>query len=100
MSRLFSVMKFLIFATSLIWEMAVVCSQVLDTETVTIKQGTLRGNSKVLNGQRIFSFLGIPYAEPPVGNRGLRPTSPHSGWKVKDHFGFANTSNLTISLNA
>ena len=82
MTRPFSVMKFLIFWTSLTWEMAAVCSQVLDTETVTIKQGTLRGNSRVLNGQRIFSFLGIPYAEPPVGTRRLRPTSPHPGWKV------------------
>jgi len=79
--RLFWSIKILIFCTSLIWEMAVVESQILDAETVTIKQGVVKGSTKVLNGQRLSTFLGIPYAEPPVGNRRLRPTSPHPGWK-------------------
>ena len=85
-SKLFALLKCLIFATSLIWEMARVDCQILDTETVTIQQGVLRGGSKLLNGQRIFNFLGVPYAEPPVGNRRLRPTSPHPGWTVCCHF--------------
>jgi Carboxylesterase family len=80
-NRLFWSIKILIFCTSLIWEMAVVESQILDAETVTIKQGVVKGSTKVLNGQRLSTFLGIPYAEPPVGNRRLRPTSPHPGWK-------------------
>ena len=75
-------MKTLIFFVSLIWEMAAVRSQVLDTEIVTIKQGAVQGSARLLNGHRLYTFLGIPYAEPPMGNRRLRPTSPHPGWKA------------------
>ena len=35
---------------------------------VTIKQGTLRGTVfDNLEGGQYFSFLGIPYAQPPIG---------------------------------
>ncbi len=83
MPRLFRIVKYLIFAMSFIWEMAEVRTQIIDTELVTIKQGVLRGGSKLLNGHRIFTFLGVPYAEPPVGSRRLRPTAPHPGWTVR-----------------
>ncbi len=69
MPRLIRIVKYFIFATSFfIWEMDEVRSQILDTETVTIKQGVLRGGSKLLNGHRIFTFLGVPYAEAPGVN--------------------------------
>jgi hypothetical protein len=84
--RLFSSIKFLLFSASLIREVAVARSQVLDAaaESVTLKQGLLRGSSRVVNGHQLFTFFGVPYAEPPVGNRRLRPTAPHPGWKVPD----------------
>ena len=94
MSRLIRVVKYFIFATSFfIWEMTEVRSQIIDTETVTIKQGVLRGGSKLLNGHRIFTFLGVPYAEPPIGSRRLRPTSPHPGWTVS----FLSNSDIFLS---
>lgn len=35
---------------------------------VTIKQGTLRGNEETThNNFKFFTFMGIPYAKPPVG---------------------------------
>lgn len=39
-----------------------------DSLTITIAQGTLLGGkSKSRNGTEYRSFLGIPYAKPPVG---------------------------------
>lgn len=37
---------------------------------VEVQQGKLKGveNTSVLNGQKYYSFLGIPYAKPPVGD--------------------------------
>lgn len=35
---------------------------------MTVEQGTLRGSKKtLLDGSPYYSFKGIPYAEPPIG---------------------------------
>lgn len=43
-----------------------------DTITLAVKQGLLRGRvnklSENLDGRRYFSFQGVPYAHPPLGN--------------------------------
>lgn len=55
---------------------------------VTTKTGKLEGTKS----QGIFQFLGIPYAEPPVGNLRFRPTVPKKPWMgVRDaqHLGHA-----------
>ena len=57
-------------------------SQILDDDTVDLVQGTLRGSSRILDGRRVYYFLGVPYAEPPLNNRRFRPSSPHNGWTV------------------
>lgn len=37
------------------------------------QNGVLQGRLKILeNGQSYYSFLGIPYAQPPVGNLRFR----------------------------
>ena len=56
--------------------------QTLDDDTVDLVQGTLRGSSRILDGRRVYYFLGVPYAEPPLNNRRFRPSSPHNGWQV------------------
>ena len=57
-----------------------------DDDTVDLVQGTLRGSSRILDGRRVYYFLGVPYAEPPLSNRRFRPSSPHNGWTVKYDF--------------
>ena len=59
-----------------------VSGQNLDDDTVDLVQGTLRGSSTFFDGRRVYYFLGIPYAEPPLNNRRFRPSSPHNGWQV------------------
>ena len=45
---------------------------------VQVKQGTLRGFiQENIDGGEYISFLGIPYAEPPLGNFRFRVTNYH-----------------------
>ena len=40
----------------------------MNAPLVNVKQGTLRGTVfENINGGQYFSFLGIPYARPPIG---------------------------------
>ncbi|XP_022165542.1 esterase E4-like [Myzus persicae] len=51
-------------------------------KTVNIEQGTLQGihyKSQASNKPYV-SFLGIPYAKPPVGNLRFKPPVKHPGW--------------------
>ncbi|XP_059097691.1 cholinesterase-like [Tigriopus californicus] len=50
-------------------------------QSVQLKQGSLRGSARVIDGQTVFTFRGVPYAEPPTGIRRFRPAAPHSRWE-------------------
>ncbi|CAG9827444.1 unnamed protein product [Diabrotica balteata] len=53
---------------------------------VKIEEGKLRGLSqKNLDGEEFYSFLGVPYAEPPIGELRFKNALPIKPWKgVKD----------------
>uniref|UniRef100_A0A336MI63 Carboxylic ester hydrolase n=1 Tax=Culicoides sonorensis TaxID=179676 RepID=A0A336MI63_CULSO len=59
--------------------------KVLDNDEliVTLSHGgKVEGSQKIINlRERYFSFKGIPYAEPPIGNLRLRNPRPHPGWE-------------------
>ncbi|XP_046587078.1 esterase E4 isoform X2 [Neodiprion lecontei] len=49
---------------------------------VTIPQGTLRGKiMTTTHGRNVSAFLGIPYAQPPVGNKRFANPVPADGWE-------------------
>ena len=49
---------------------------------VTVKQGKLRGSVlKLLDGSSYYSFKGIPYAQPPVGELRFRAPLPPKPWQ-------------------
>lgn len=49
---------------------------------VTIKEGLLRGNlEKTHNGYTYFSFIGIPYAKPVVGDLKFKAPQPPQPWE-------------------
>uniref|UniRef100_A0A0A9YTA4 Carboxylic ester hydrolase n=1 Tax=Lygus hesperus TaxID=30085 RepID=A0A0A9YTA4_LYGHE len=48
---------------------------------VTIGQGTVRGLvQKTINGREFEAFLGIPYANPPVGQQRFKAAEPKESW--------------------
>jgi len=51
-------------------------AKTISAPTVTIAQGTLRG----VAGNEVQTFLGIPYAAPPVGARRWQPPAPAEAW--------------------
>lgn len=59
---------------------------------VTIKSGKVQGKFlAVLNGS-VAAFLGIPYANPPVGKLRFRNPEPVDSWEgVKNARSFSNT---------
>ena len=54
----------------------------LGQEEVVLNQGTLRGEFKYVAGKAIKYFLGVPYAQAPVGKLRFRPPQIHPGWQV------------------
>eukprot|EP00095_Tigriopus_kingsejongensis_P008028 maker-scaffold630_size122347-snap-gene-0.11 protein:Tk08028 transcript:maker-scaffold630_size122347-snap-gene-0.11-mRNA-1 annotation:"hypothetical protein DAPPUDRAFT_303775" len=58
-----------------------VAHQTVWSQTVNLKQGTARGSAKTVSGQTVFTFKGIPYAEPPIGIQRFRPATPHTQWE-------------------
>ncbi|XP_049862378.1 venom carboxylesterase-6-like [Schistocerca gregaria] len=57
-----------------------------DDVLVTVQQGTLRGTTATsIYNTSYTAFLGIPYAEPPVGDLRFEPPQVASGWEgVRD----------------
>ncbi|XP_057711660.1 acetylcholinesterase isoform X1 [Corythoichthys intestinalis] len=50
--------------------------------TVMTRAGLVRGiHRPVLERGHVTAFLGIPFAEPPLGNRRFRPAEPKRPWK-------------------
>ncbi|XP_078000348.1 acetylcholinesterase-like [Glandiceps talaboti] len=64
----------------------VICSLILvlvfinihdgDAVTVNTRWGTLRGRTTEVLGKQVDGFLGIPYAEPPIGDLRFAPPKP------------------------
>lgn len=53
----------------------------METPIVTVQQGKLKGAIKTLfDGSPYFSFKGIPYAEPPIGELRFRAPLPIKSW--------------------
>ncbi|KAK7605077.1 hypothetical protein V9T40_006935 [Parthenolecanium corni] len=55
---------------------------VLIVMKISLKQGTLQGVKKVSrsSGKPFYSFLGIPYAKPPIDLLRFKAPQPHEGW--------------------
>ncbi|KAF5285157.1 hypothetical protein FQR65_LT13354 [Abscondita terminalis] len=52
-----------------------------DAPEVVLSQGTLRGTIRsTLKGRSILAFQGIPYAEPPIGEKRFMPPVPLKAW--------------------
>ncbi|CAG0886030.1 unnamed protein product [Darwinula stevensoni] len=52
-----------------------------DDIIVRLPQGDLQGKEARSSGEHLYySFQGIPYAEPPVGELRFKPPERHSGW--------------------
>ncbi|XP_030748801.1 liver carboxylesterase 4-like isoform X1 [Sitophilus oryzae] len=48
---------------------------------VSVKQGLIEGKTEYTESRKIVnSFLGVPYAAPPVGNLRFSPPQRHPGW--------------------
>ena len=57
--------------------------QTCEAQSVQLEQGTLRGVSRTVRGRTVFSFLGIPYGEAPIGERRFKTAQSHKGWSVR-----------------
>ncbi|XP_069696452.1 juvenile hormone esterase-like [Periplaneta americana] len=59
-----------------------VAAAALAEDTVTLKQGRLRGHVlKSRKGRPIYAFQGIPYAKPPVGDLRFKAPQPPEPWE-------------------
>lgn len=62
---------------------------------VTTQEGVLRGKTaKDLNGSEFFSFQGVPYAQPPIGELRFKVTVPNL---IKTYFENLSTGPSTSS---
>ena len=60
---------------------------VKDTEIVNTGSGPIRGKEVDIHGKIHYEFLGIPYAQPPLGELRFKPPVPVSPWtSVLDAF--------------
>jgi carboxylesterase type B len=60
--------------------LAVGCLSAEEEVVVRIKSGEIRGKQAEADGQPLTVFLGIPYAEPPIGELRFRRPRPVGPW--------------------
>merc|ERR1711935_776160 len=48
--------------------------------SVTTDKGTLRGTSRSVNGVSVSSYLGVPFAQPPVNDLRFAAPQEESAW--------------------
>ena len=53
---------------------------------VDLRYGRLRGTTESYGDKTLFSFKGIPYAEPPIGKLRFRPSAPNKSWRGSTKF--------------
>merc|ERR1712106_16902 len=53
---------------------------VTDSVSVTTDKGTLRGTSRNVNGVSVSSYLGVPFAQPPVNDLRFAAPQEESAW--------------------
>ena len=70
----------LLFAVSLIVSSLAAGCEDVDLESVQIDSGPVQGAVEQVDGQEVWSFKGIPYAAPPVGELRWRPPQPVETW--------------------
>ena len=51
-----------------------------DTKVVNTLSGPVRGRKVTKNDRHQYEFLGIPYAEPPLGKLRFKPPEPVKPW--------------------
>lgn len=63
-----------------------VLKSTMENSIVTVKQGQLKGTiKKLLDGSSYYSFKGIPYAQPPIGELRFQAPLPPNPWEgVRD----------------
>ena len=49
---------------------------------VNLNQGILKGEFKYVAGKEITYFLGVPYAQAPIGKLRFKRPQNHPGWQV------------------
>ena len=50
---------------------------------IKLNQGIVQGEFQYVAGKAVNFFLGIPYAQAPIGNLRFRPPNPHPGMKLQ-----------------
>merc|ERR1711935_587397 len=53
---------------------------VTDSVSVTTDKGTLRGTSRSVNGVSVSSYLGVPFAQPPINDLRFAAPQEESAW--------------------
>lgn len=67
--------------------------------TVTLANGSPTRGKRVqtVTGKEVDEFLGVPFAEPPIGSRRFRPSVPKAAWTtVHDALNLPNSCVQTI----
>jgi carboxylesterase type B len=66
------------------------CTVLCSDPVVSVEQGRLLGLEDIKSGRTVHSFLGVPFAAPPVGSLRWEPPQPPSAWssiRNAQHFG-------------
>ncbi|KAL7646006.1 UNVERIFIED_CONTAM: hypothetical protein RMT77_002907 [Armadillidium vulgare] len=78
---MFHILFYLAFCTSLSTSQREATVEGNEVPIVRVKQGLIQGIAeKSLNGSKFFSYMGIPYAQPPEGNLRFKDPVPLTSW--------------------